>query len=102
MGMSHDAQVLKRRFSETQRYAKDYPVMKVGLKIESFIGHTFRRRPPPKSSGLRLLNLGCGDQKFNGWVNADFYHFYDYFLNRNYIPDWMLDITMVCGFRKSG
>ena len=54
------------------------------------------RRPPPATS--RLLNLGCGDCLYPGWVNADRFRtgywmkqFGDLVKGRLRLPDWFLD-----------
>lgn len=55
----------------------------------------YRRRPPGRS---RLLNLGCGDCLYPGWVNADRFRT-GYWLmqvggllsRRLRLPDWFLD-----------
>ncbi len=57
-------------------FSKEYlPTWKFLLRFEiiSFIGRMFFVRKPPKVADLNLLNLGCGDQYFDGWVNADFF-----------------------------
>jgi hypothetical protein len=82
-----------------QCYAASQPyigggVKPVLLKLESAFGDLLYRRPPPAArDGLRLLNLGCGNVKYEGWVNADFYNFHDAISKRQAIPDWMLDLT---------
>lgn len=55
----------------------------------------YRRRPPQTS---RLLNLGCGDCLYSGWVNADRFRAgywilqFGGVLNGKYrLPDWFLD-----------
>ena len=41
----------------------------------------------------KYLNLGCGKDKFENWVNADMYKFYSVMKGRNTFADWMLDAT---------
>jgi predicted SAM-dependent methyltransferase len=86
--------VSESRMKLNQPYVDYNPARHLMLRIESFIGHTLFRRLPPKSSAHpRLLHLGCGNEKFDGWVNADFYNFHDILYNRDSVPDWMLDLT---------
>lgn len=79
---------------ETGRY--DY---RVGLgarfyyALERAVGQTLLRRRPPRASGERLLNLGCGPHIFEGWVNADDYAFKKRLQNRRFRPNWSLDIS---------
>jgi hypothetical protein len=58
-------------------------------KVESFFGALLFRRSP--TSQRRLLNLGCGVTRFEGFVNADFYRFTDIIRRKSNLPDWMLD-----------
>lgn len=59
------------------------------------VNRVYRRRPPAHS---RLLNLGCGDCLYPGWVNADRFRT-GYWLtklgglvsSRLHLPDWVLD-----------
>lgn len=84
----------QKQLKQSQPYVDSSPVKQLLLRMESFIGHTFYRRLPPRSANAALLlHLGCGNQKFDGWVNADFYNFHDLLRNQGYIPDWMLDLT---------
>ncbi|MEQ9008602.1 MAG: hypothetical protein RLP12_12005 [Ekhidna sp.] len=62
----------------------------------SMLGDTFFKSPPPVSPpeiyhGLKLLNLGAGAVKLEGFVNADFYRLHKIWSPDR--PDWMLDIT---------
>ncbi len=73
--------------------------VKGGLKdyvwtLFGWLGHNFFRKKPPviiSESGLNLLNLGAGDTKIEGFVNADFYRLHKLFSNSK--VDWMLDLT---------
>jgi len=48
---------------------------------------------PPDRGYPRLLNLGAGTLRYEGWVNADEYGFKRALRERSFAPDWMLDIT---------
>ncbi|MEZ6015971.1 MAG: methyltransferase domain-containing protein [Planctomycetota bacterium] len=53
------------------------------------------RRPPPTlrhATGLRLLNLGCGERFLPGWVNADYFKPQQWLRGRRK-PDWIVDVT---------
>jgi hypothetical protein len=85
---------LQSRLKSSQPYVDFSLVKQVAFMAESFIGNIFYRRPPPPPSARPyLLNMGCGSKKYPGWVNADFYNFHDFFGNRDFVPDWMLDLT---------
>ena len=64
------------------------------LKFEliSLYGRLLLNKGPTLINDKNLLNLGCGRNKFEGWVNADFYFgikFWKKYKNR---PDWTLDL----------
>lgn len=67
------------------------PGLRAALRFEvvSFLGRALLRRPPPDVGSPRLLNLGCGSARLDGWVNADFYALRFWMLPRNY---WALDL----------
>lgn len=89
-----DMSNMREQLKSSQPYVDVDIVKQILFKIESFLGHTFYRRPPPRRVARpHLLNLGCGAKKYDGWVNADFYNFHDLLGNRDFVPDWMLDIT---------
>jgi hypothetical protein len=82
------------RLVGSQPYVNRNVLKEVVLNLESFLGEAlFKRLPPVRGDGPRLLHLGCGDVKFPGWVNADFYNFHDLLGKREFLPDWMLDLT---------
>jgi len=85
---------LQDRLVRSQKHAETGPVIYFGLLLEGYLGNLFYRRPPPPRpyGGSLLLNLGCGNKKYEGWVNADFFNFHDYFGNKSFVPDWMLDL----------
>ena len=61
--------------------------------FERQVCHWLLRRPPPKMSGPNLLNLGCGPHIYPGWVNADDYALKRRLRERQFRPNWHLDIT---------
>ncbi len=74
-------------------YSKKYQMsLKKLIKFElmSVVGRLFlSRKPLVIASEYKLLNLGCGDSPFNGWINADFFNvrFWKFFKSL-----WMLDM----------
>lgn len=70
---------------------KDYQISLKGIlsfEVKSLCGRLFlNSKPYIISSNKNFLNLGCGLNKFEGWVNADFFAF----RSKNK-PDWMLDL----------
>jgi predicted SAM-dependent methyltransferase len=61
--------------------------------FERLLGHILFRRRPPHQSGPKLLNLGCGPHFYKDWINADDYSFKRRFREKNFKPNWNLDIT---------
>ena len=57
------------------------------FEIKSFLGRLFLARYPKPTNEIKLLNLGCGKEKQEGWINADFFRF-----RKKNRPDWMLDL----------
>ena len=68
----------------------------VKFEIKSLVGRFLMNKLPytiPNSLGLNLLNLGCSDNYFDGWVNADFFQFnIKFWKSKKRKPDWMLDL----------
>ncbi len=62
-------------------------------KIEGAVGHRLYRKFPPVKGAKNLLNLGCGNCFFDGWVNTDYYRFSNILRKDKQLPDWMLDAT---------
>lgn len=77
---------------------KTYQVTLSGVlsfEIKSFLGRTFLNQKPKIRYGeLNLLNLGCGNNKFENFVNADFFSLglRSMILGLESRPDWMLDL----------
>lgn len=61
--------------------------------LERLIGNLLFKKLPPRGTASRLLNLGCGPLAYEGWVNADEYAFKRGLRQRDFKPDWRLDIT---------
>jgi predicted SAM-dependent methyltransferase len=62
-------------------------------RLERTIGNLFFRRRPPAGFSPRLLNLGCGSEIYDSWINADEYAFKRTIREKAFRPDWRLDIT---------
>src|SRR5215211_6610023 len=58
------------------------------FELKSFLGRVFLRLRPPTLNGAALLQVGCGENRFDGWCNADFFVFNP----RTPKPEWMLDM----------
>lgn len=69
------------------------PLKALFYLAERRLGHLLLRRPPPPGPPPRLLNLGCGPLRYAGWVNADDYAFKRAARQRDFAPDWRLDIS---------
>ena len=80
---------LTQHSMELQKYQL---TLKKHIKFEarSYWGRLFLNQPPPVVNPMvNLLNLGCGNQLFDGWVNADFFEI-KFWKNSKRI--WMLDL----------
>ena len=59
----------------------------------SFYGRTFLSNPPKlNTNNQNYLHLGCGINKLEGWINADFFSGLKPWKKDNNKPDWMLDL----------
>lgn len=87
---------MKKRFCELES-RRIFPGIKIYLwKWSGIIGNAFFSSHAPNiktETGSRLLNLGCGACRMDGWVNADFYRLNNLIWNRHMLPDWMVDLT---------
>jgi len=60
------------------------------FELASLFGRLFlSKKPPVISAEYNLLNLGCGESFFEGWVNADFFKARFWKVPKSL---WMLDI----------
>jgi hypothetical protein len=85
------------RLSEISVDNTGQDVARLALRhVQDGVVNRLYRRPPPATS--RLLNLGCGDCLYPGWVNADRFRtgywlkeFGGLVKGRLRLPDWFLD-----------
>jgi predicted SAM-dependent methyltransferase len=76
-------------------YSTKYQLSLKGLLKFEFIslyGRLVLNKKPTLINGNNLLNLGCGLNKFTGWVNADFYSGIKFWKRHKNRPDWILDL----------
>lgn len=59
------------------------------FETKSFLGRVFSKRSPQNQS--KFLNLGCGDNYYDGFVNADFFNGFRFWKNEKRKTDWQLD-----------
>ncbi len=60
------------------------------FETASLLGRTlFRGGPPIVGAGPQMLNLGCGTNRYDGFVNADFYAFRSGLFQKGL---WMIDL----------
>jgi len=64
----------------------------LGFEFISLYGRILFHKKPKLANDNNLLHLGCGDNKFEGWVNADFYSGMQFWKKYKKQPDWMLDL----------
>lgn len=64
----------------------------IKFELISLYGRIFLNNKPRLSDNLNLLHLGCGYNKFAGWVNADFYRGLKFWKKYPNKPDWMLNL----------
>ena len=63
------------------------------FELRSLYGRTFLRpKPKLKTKGKNLLNLGCGSNKIEDWINADFFGSIKFWKKYDNNPEWMLDL----------
>ena len=76
-------------------YSTKYQLNLKGLLRFEFIslcGRLLFHKKPILTTDNNLLHLGCGSNKFDGWVNADFYSGIKFWKKHKNRPDWMLDL----------
>lgn len=81
-------QMTAGKFEEKFSHAKQ-----IYYRLEQAFGRAALQRHPPVMPGDQLLNLGCGPHHFPGWVNADQYAIKRRLRDKNFAPNWMLDMT---------
>jgi predicted SAM-dependent methyltransferase len=84
---------LLERLSRGEFEHRQNPLKALFYHFERRLGHRLFRRAPPRVAAPRLLNLGCGPLRYPGWVNADDYAFKRALRQREFAPDWRLDVT---------
>ncbi len=80
--------------SDMSVFARTHPTVlnsSVLFEMRSWLGRlVLNRKPPVLDTEARLLHLGCGTIRHQGWVNADFFGVR--FWSREGWPDWSLDL----------
>ena len=61
------------------------------FEMKSFLGRKFFNSKP-KLSNNNYLNLGCGTNIYNDFINADFFCGFQFWKSKQTKPDWMLDL----------
>ena len=64
----------------------------IRFELVSLYGRILLNKKPRLIDDLNLLHLGCGNSKFAGWVNADFYQGLKFWKKYSNKPDWILDL----------
>ena len=62
------------------------------FEFKSFLGRRFLKTTPALNSGKNYLNLGCGDNIVDGYINADFFYGYKFWKKRLFKKEWQLDL----------
>lgn len=62
------------------------------FEIRSLLGRLFFNRKPPLKQSINLLNLGCGEARISGWINADFHRGLRFWKASPVEPEWRLDL----------
>lgn len=62
------------------------------FEIKSIIGRKFISKKPKLFSDNNYLNLGCGNNYVNGYINADFFYKFKIFKKYPRILEWQLDL----------
>jgi len=63
----------------------------IKFELKSLIGRYFYNKKP-KLSNRNLLHLGCGNNRFDDWINADFFTYPLPWKKEHKKPDWCLDL----------
>ncbi|MDJ0798486.1 MAG: hypothetical protein QNJ51_16975 [Calothrix sp. MO_167.B12] len=63
------------------------------FEVRSLYGRFFLNyKPKLKANTKNLLHLGCGRNKFDNWINADFFNGLNFLKISRNRPEWMLDL----------
>ena len=73
----------------TQRPAQRSALSALAWELEAPLARLFQHGPPPRP---RRLNLGCGDMRPSGWLNADFATA-RWLVQRRRWPQWSFDAS---------
>lgn len=60
------------------------------FELKSMLGRLLFSKKPKIKVNNKYLHLGSGQNRYDGWVNADFFIFKPTFIIKR--PDWMLDL----------
>jgi len=98
IGSTRDARETEMidRFAELESKRVDSSAKDLVWMAFGVLGNRlFARNPPDRtnSEGRRMLNLGCGAQRVEGWVNADFFRLHQWVMRSPKAPEWMVDLT---------
>ena len=62
------------------------------FELKSWLGRKFINNKPKLHSGLNYLNLGCGQNYVDGYVNADFFYRFKFWKKDVLKREWQLDL----------
>jgi len=62
------------------------------FEIKSWLGRKFINNKPKLKNGQNYLNLGCGNNYVDGYVNADFFYRYKFWKKDILNREWQLDL----------
>lgn len=65
----------------------------LAFEVKSWIGRHFKNTKPLSiENEYNYLNLGCGDNYKEGYINADFFYHYRFWKKNNKRQEWQLDL----------
>jgi predicted SAM-dependent methyltransferase len=91
--MNYSIKAIEKENQKRQKYKWRELIVNNISFVENSIGAKIYQKKINSKYAQKYLNLGCGESKFEGWVNADIYKFYKIIMGREPWPDWMLDAT---------
>lgn len=62
------------------------------FELKSWLGRSFINNKPKLKNGENYLNLGCGINYFNDYVNADFFYRFKFWKQDLLRREWQLDL----------